>query len=74
MLLQSDNDDSQMGGILSVLKAMGMPDVTEKIFNSDKFVGIDCSQELVGKQCQAQPVCCENNYFVGVCLTASLSF
>jgi len=74
MLLQSDNDDSQMAGILSMLTAMKMQDVTEKIFSSDKFVGIDCSQEVVGKQCKAQPVCCENNYFVGVCLTASLSF
>ena len=74
MSLQSANEDSQFGGILSVLKIMGMNDVTERIFNSDKFVGIDCSQEVVGGQCKAQPVCCEDNYFVGDCLAASLYF
>jgi len=57
-----------------MLKVINMPGVTEKIFDSDKFMGVDCSQEAVGEQCKAQTVCCENNYFVRVCLTDSLSF
>lgn len=72
MLLQSESSDSQFGGILAVLKVMGWPDITDKILNSDKFMGIDCSQEMVGEQCKAQPVCCEDNYFVGVFLTTSI--
>jgi hypothetical protein len=57
-----------------MLTAMDLHHVTERISNSDKFVGIDCSQQRVGEQCKAQTVCCEDNYFVGVCLTDSSSF
>lgn len=70
MLLQSESEDSQFGGLLAVLGLMGMGDVTQKITNSDKFVGIDCSPDGSGDQCTASPMCCENNYFVGVCRTA----
>jgi hypothetical protein len=70
MLLQSENEDSQFGGLLAVLGLMGDTDVTERIRNSDKFVGIDCSPDGTGDQCTASPMCCEDNYFVGVCRTA----
>ena len=52
-----------------MLKLISMSSVTERLFESDKFVGIDCSQQALGEQCKAQTMCCENNYFVGVCLT-----
>ena len=74
MLLQSDNDDSQFGGILAMLKVIKMPGVTEKLIDSDKFMGIDCSKNTISAECKAQTMCCENNYFVRVCLTDSLSF
>jgi Fungal hydrophobin len=74
MLLQSDNEESRFGGLLAVLDLMGMGDVTQKIKSSDKFVGTDCSPEGTGDQCNASPMCCEDNYFVGVCRTVSFSF
>jgi hypothetical protein len=71
MSLQSDNEDSQFGGLLAILGMMGMDDITQKLTNSDKFAGIDCSPKGTGDQCNASPMCCENNYFVGVCRTPS---
>ena len=62
---KSDNDDSQFAGILSILAITGAKDIKERIKSSDKLVGVDCSQEFSGKQCKAQPMCCEDNYFGG---------
>jgi hypothetical protein len=71
---KSDNKDSEFQGILAGLGLMGnMGDITQKIRNSDKFIGKDCSPDDTGDQCTASPMCCEDNTFVGVCPTASFS-
>jgi hypothetical protein len=72
VFLQSEDEDSQFGGIMSALAILGKGEITQKILNSnqDKFVGIDCAQQSSSEQCDAQPVCCEDNYFVGFLLNS----
>jgi hypothetical protein len=72
---RSDNEDSEFQGILAGLGLMGdMGDITQRLRNSDKFIGKNCSPDdgATGSQCTASAMCCEHDTFVGVCLTASV--
>ena len=77
MLLQDEShgssspgDAALFAGILSILKILNVPDL-DTIEGSD-FMGMDCSG--AGDQCTNSQMCCTDNYFVSVWLTASFHF
>jgi len=75
MLLQDDGhsnpgDAALFAGLLSILELLKVPDLDD-IKGSD-FMGMDCSG--AGDQCSNSQMCCTNNYFVSVWLTASFHF
>ena len=51
-----------------------MTDITQKIRDSNKFWSTNCSQSGVNSPCKAQPMCCEENHWVGVVHASSFSF
>ena len=73
-VLRQSKDEQHAEFLHSLDSYFGMTDITQKIRDSNKFWSTNCSQSGANSPCKAQPMCCEENHWVGVVPTSSFSF
>ena len=69
-VLRQSKDEQHAEFLHSLESYFGMTEITQKIKDSNKFWSTNCSKSGVNSPCKAQPMCCEENHWVGVVLAS----